>query len=142
MIKRSVLIVSMALAAGCGPEEKKGEEEVEYPPIDVAGRVCPPDSIASWENTGAPFLYSNCTGCHSSELPDGQRQNAPVGVDFDGYFNTRMWATRIFYRANSDVSGMPPSVSLPPEVRPNRDDLADWLACGAPTEEDLAEQQD
>lgn len=141
MILRMTFIFSLALAAGCGAPEDKGDEEPEYPPIDTAGRPCPPTSIASWENTGAPFLYSNCTGCHSSELPDGQRQNAPVGIDFDGYANTRTWASRIFYRAGTDVGGMPPSVSLPVEVRPNRDDLADWLACGAPTEEDLAAQE-
>lgn len=136
------LMVSM-LASGCGGGDAKdgGEERV---PIDVGAIPCPDGNTLTWENFGQPFLMSQCVGCHSSHLGDGQRAGAPVGVDFDTYELTRQWGSRIYVRAGTNVGGMPPAGG-PCDSREDancdaaydRLNLTNWLACDAPMEADL-----
>lgn len=126
--------ILMSLAAGCTKEGDAPEGPAARVPIVTDGGACPPESFLSWENFGEPFLLDQCTGCHSSALPEGTRQNAPMGVDFDGYENTRAWGSRIFARAAIDVSMPPAYIEIPGE----RALLAEWLRCDAPTEADIA----
>lgn len=91
---------------------------------------CPTDSELTYENFGAPFLLSWCNGCHSSSLPEDSRQKAPLGIDFDTIDKVRAHSARISARGAGDAPSMPPSGG-PPEA--DRQKLAEWLACGAPS---------
>lgn len=78
-----------------------------------------------------------CTSCHSTDLVQGERADAPLGVDFDTYDLVRANAQRIFARAaddQMDPTWMPPAGGPTVDERYN---LGDWLACNAPREEDL-----
>jgi hypothetical protein len=91
---------------------------------------CPPESELTYENVGAPFLLSWCNGCHSASLPEGSRQSAPVGIDFDTIDKVRAQSARIAARATGAAASMPP-VGGAPEAERQR--FAEWLACGAPS---------
>ncbi|MFO0618883.1 MAG: hypothetical protein U0414_40215 [Polyangiaceae bacterium] len=115
-----------ATVAGCTIED---EEPVE-PPKALAQRECPPDSVLTYENFGGPFIYSYCSGCHSKDLPEGMRQDAPLQSDFDTLASTRLWAARIWARAADHNTTMPP-IGGPDDE--DRERLGEWLACGAPS---------
>lgn len=97
----------------------------------VVGPVdCPPTSTLSWDNFGGPFFLNWCTGCHSSALGPGARQNAPLGVNFDQIEGIRVHKDAIDERAVHDTL-------MPPAGGPNTEQrrlLGEWLACGAPGE--------
>lgn len=92
-------------------------------------RPCPEDSSLTYANFGRPYMLDHCTGCHASALPEGERQGAPLAVDFDSLEDVRAQAERIWARAGDQNASMPP-------VGPPGDDeralLGEWLACGAP----------
>jgi len=94
---------------------------------------CPPASVLTWENFGEPFLLTWCTPCHSSYLMDigdpNERQDAPVGSDFDGYDHYIDWETKVYERAAAENSQMPPAGGPTAEERAM---LAEWIACGSP----------
>ena len=99
-------------------------------------RPCPSGSFLTYENFGGPFINSNCTGCHHSGLGDGERQKAPLGVDFDTVALIRAQADRIWARSGDQNDTMPPAG---PPGADERALLGEWLACGAPTAADLME---
>lgn len=99
------------------------------PPTRLADRECPPDSVLTYESFGGPFIYSYCSGCHSKDLPEGMRQEAPMGSDFDTLDATREWSARIWARAADHNLTMPP-IGGPDDDE--REMLGEWLACGAP----------
>jgi len=99
-------------------------------------RPCPTDSFLTYENFGGPFVNNNCTGCHHSALADGERQNAPPGSDFETVALIRTHADRIWARSGDDNATMPPAG---PPAAEERALLGEWLACGAPTADDLDE---
>ena len=99
-------------------------------------RPCPSDSFLTYENLGGPFINSNCTGCHHSELGTGERQGAPLSIDFETIALIRAQAERIWARSGDQNSTMPPSG---PADAGERTLLGEWLACGAPTAADLAD---
>jgi hypothetical protein len=133
----AAVLVAVALG-GCGGE---GAPEPNTPappdaPETLAERTCPEESPLTFEDFGGPFLYSWCTSCHSSGMPEGQRQNAPVGVDFDSLEDARAWADRIWLRAADH------NITMPPVGGPDTDEramLGEWLACGAPSLDDPGE---
>jgi uncharacterized membrane protein len=95
----------------------------------VDGRDCPPGSAATWQSFGQAFLLDHCVGCHSSQLPEGQRALAPVGVDFDTHELAMGWLDRIYARSADGNLTMPPVDAVSAE---DRERLGDWLACGMP----------
>lgn len=99
-------------------------------------RPCPSGSFLTYENFGGPFINSNCTGCHHSGLGDGERQKAPLGVDFETIELIRAQADRIWARSGDQNDTMPPAG---PPGADERALLGEWLACGAPTAADLME---
>ena len=120
-----------ALLLGCGGE---GTPEPETPPPPgapetLAERACPEESFLTFQDFGGPFFFDWCTGCHSSAMPEGERQGAPPGVDFDTLEDMRAWADRIWARAGDHNETMPP-IGGPHEEE--RVALGEWLACGAP----------
>ena len=102
--------------------------------LTVAERPCPPHSELSYESFGAPFFSNWCQGCHGSARGAGERQGAPPQVSFDDAAAVRAQASAIWRRAADDNATMPPVGGPPPELRVQ---LGEWLACGAPTRDDL-----
>lgn len=108
-------LVLAALLAGCLPEPM---------PIDEA--ACPPEGTAlTYDNFGAPFLAAHCNSCHSTGT-----SGAPSAYRFDTPEDVRLHKDRIFIRAAAANVTMPPGPDDPSQAE--RDDLAEWLACGAP----------
>jgi uncharacterized membrane protein len=126
-----VALLAIAAVIGCGSDETSDEAPDETPD---AGQVeqtvaCPEDSPLTYDSFGDPFMRNWCTACHSSDLPAGTRQGAPVAVDLDSRAGVLEWTARIEARA----LGEPPT--MPPTPGPSADErtlLAEWLACGAP----------
>lgn len=133
--------LALVLAA-CGGEETVDESEADlegeggsasvYESLEE--RDCPEDSIVTFEDFGGPFMMTWCNGCHSSGLPEGERQGGTMGVDFDTIELIRAQADRIWIRSGDQ------NVTMPPVGGPDafdRELLGEWLACGAPTNADL-----
>ena len=97
-------------------------------------RPCPEDTTLSAENFGAPFLLTQCTGCHHSSLPASERAGAPLDINFDALADVRKHAPLIWARAADSNATMPP-LGGPPQDERTR--LGEWLACGAPTAAEL-----
>lgn len=107
------------LLVACGPEE-------------VAEDPCPSVPALTWENFGKGHLDKHCNGCHSSQILPHQRNNAPVGVDFDTWDGTVQWGERIWIRGLSTEAPMPPGGG------PGVDELAafdEWMRCEVVGEE-------
>jgi hypothetical protein len=119
-------------ASEAGSDGSTGEPPTEYPSLDE--RPCPDDSFLTWENFGAMYLYNYCTGCHASGLPADQRQGAPIEVNFDELADVRAWAPKVWARAGDQNATMPPVGAAGGEERAL---FGEWLACGAPTDEDF-----
>lgn len=101
---------------------------------DLDERPCPDDSDLTWENFGGPFVLTYCTGCHHSELPADVRQNAPYAINLETVELVRQNADRMWARAADQNATMPPAGAAADD---ERELLGEWLACGAPTNEDL-----
>ena len=119
-----VLAACLALAA-CGNDQGNTADDPLPPPPD-------PDtcetSYLRYDNFGEPFALDWCRGCHSSAVPAGMRQKAPMGVNFDTQADVARWRERILIRAAGDNPTMPPAGGPADEERAL---LAEWLGCGA-----------
>lgn len=115
-MKRILVVV---LAAACDPA-----------PVSMAQWPCPTaGTSATYTSFGAAFLDENCNSCHSADA--GGRHGAPTTIRFDTLDDVHQHASRIFERAAGPNDTMPPGPDVKPPVD-QRDQLADWLACGAP----------
>ena len=80
-VKHALTLLTL-ITLGCAGEEEQAAE-------------CPPDSFLTYENYGQPFLTTWCTPCHSSHLEAlEERQDAPLGVNFDSYadcYDRALW---------------------------------------------------
>jgi hypothetical protein len=114
---------------GSSGDGGSGDEASDEGGGALADRDCPPDSFLRHDNFGAPFFAEYCTGCHSSQLPDDMRQDAPPGVDFETLDGIRARADRIYLRAADGNATMPPVGGPGDEERVL---LGEWLGCGAP----------
>lgn len=108
-------LVIAVLAAGC---------------IDTAVPIedmpCPPEGTQlTYETFGAQFLDTHCNSCHTTS-----RHGAPRSFRFETLDDIRLHSARIFIRAAGPNTTMPPGPTDPPADE--RDQLAEWLACGAP----------
>ena len=84
----------------------------------------------SYESFAGPFFLDWCTGCHSSSLQEGQRQEAPLDVNFDTLDDIRQRRELILAFA-VNTHKMPPAGG-PTDAE--RDLLGQWFSCGAPAE--------
>jgi uncharacterized membrane protein len=115
----SVLLVASACGNDVGMPTP-GED----PPVDPS--VCE-TSYLDYSNFGAPFVANWCRGCHSSSVPAGMRQNAPIAVNFDDEADVLEWKERIRIRATGDKPTMPPAGGPSTEERAL---LGEWIDCG------------
>lgn len=95
---------------------------------------CTHDPELTYDNFGKPFLQAYCNGCHSSLVPDGLRNDAPVGIDFDTYESVLRWRTRIDIRTTVSEGGQSPEGTqiMPPGGGPTELEYElfhEWLAC-------------
>jgi hypothetical protein len=82
----------------------------------------------TYENFGKAFFTGYCNTCHSA--PDGERRGAPEAYVFGSVDEIRINKVRIFRDSAGTNDSMPPGPDDPPLAQ--RDQLAEWLACGAP----------
>jgi len=95
-------------------------------PMELEDMPCPTSGTAlTYESFGQAFLGEHCNECHSNS-----KAGAPSGYKFDTHDQVQKHASRIFIRAAGPNVTMPPGPDDPPESA--RDQLAEWLACGAP----------
>lgn len=105
----------LALIAGCGEA-----------PLTLAEQPCPAAGTAlTYPSFGQRFFADHCDRCHTAA-----RHGAPEGFRFDSLAEVRRHAARIFVRAAGPNTTMPVGPDDPPADQ--RDQLAEWLACGAP----------
>lgn len=98
-------------------------------PIEMSEYDCPPAGTQlTYQNFGAQFLNTNCNTCHASSA--GHRHGAPESYAFDTIEGVLAHRDRIFVRSAASNVSMPPGPVDPPAEE--RDELAEWLACGAP----------
>ena len=120
-------LASLLVLAACGAEDPE--------PAPVSGfttvweRPCPEDSIVTWQTFGAAFVRTWCTSCHSADLPEGMRRDAPLDVNLDTAGGVRRNLERVWSQAADGNAVMPP---LGGPDRAERERLGEWLACGAP----------
>lgn len=106
------------LLAGCS----KPYEEINDQP-------CPPGGTTlRYQTFGAPFMSAYCSSCHGADALD--RMGAPGDFIFDTAAQIERHRDRIFVRSAAGNDSMPPGPQDPP--RDQRDQLAEWLRCGAP----------
>jgi uncharacterized membrane protein len=108
------VVLALALAA-CGDT-----------PVTIDEMPCPETGTAlTYDGFGKIFLASRCNTCHTTS-----KSGAPGKYKFDTVEDVRRLADRIFVRAAGPNVTMPPGPDDPPATE--RDQLAEWLACGAP----------
>ena len=98
----------------------------------VSAQVTAPAEIAPvYEGDNgilANIFRQKCLSCHLSTLPAGQRDSAPVGVDFDTFATAKQFGDEIVERA-VELMDMPPSGSLSDE---EKQALLNWKTLGFP----------
>ena len=110
-----MVLATLALTMGCGVTID------EYP--------CPPEGTdLTYESFGKAFFSRHCNSCHSGVT--GEREGAPGVYVFETLEQVRAHKDRIFVRSATTNDSMPPGPDDPPIEE--REDLAEWLACGAP----------
>lgn len=120
---RSLALVVALAACGNDVATQVGDDEPPPPDPDACET-----SFLDYGNFGAPFVVNWCRGCHSSAVPAGMRQRAPLDVNFDTEADVRLHAERIRVRSTGATPTMPPAGGPSAEERAL---LAEWLACGA-----------
>ena len=91
----------------------------------MVGTSCLRQPPLTYENFGDNLLDRHCNSCHSVYSREGQRGQAPLGVDFDTWDDVLEWADRIDARSVSSET-MPPAGGMIPEERVL---LGEWLRC-------------
>lgn len=121
---RSWLSLAVLLVA-CGTDVRPPSENVD--PNDPIADKCD-TSYLDYNNFGEPFTLNWCRGCHSSTIPQTQRQKAPMTVNFDTLADVQKWSERIEALAATDTPTMPPAGGPSPGERAL---LREWIECGA-----------
>lgn len=95
--------------------------------MEIQDWPCPQGGTKlTWDNFGKGFMQRNCQWCHGGT----ERRGAPSEYDFGSVEAVRKLAPRVFARSAGPNATMPPGPDDPPASE--RDQLAEWLACGAP----------
>ena len=95
-------------------------------PMEIDDMPCPTSGTSlTYASFGQQFMGDHCNSCHASA-----KSGAPGKFKFNTHDEVKQHASRIFVRAAGPNVTMPPGPDDPPESQ--RDQLAEWLACGAP----------
>ena len=98
-------------------------------PVPIDDYACPPEGTQlTYETFGKQFLGVHCNDCHNAS--EAHRHGAPESFRFESVDDVRKHADRIFVRAATTNTTMPPGPDDP--SLDERELLAEWLACGAP----------
>lgn len=127
------LLMAHGDEGGCGGEEEDdhgGELEVGPP----TGAQCPEGSTLTYEEFGRPFMESYCLRCHSADVTGGAREGAPADHNFDTLIEVQGLAEHIdgMAGAGPDATNEIMPIGDPTPTMEERQQLAEWLACGAP----------
>jgi hypothetical protein len=127
VLASTLLLFTMGHGDGCCGNS----EDVLGPPT---GTTCPPSSTLTYVNFGQAFMASYCTRCHSSTLSGTARMGATTAHDFDTQLGIQQVGDHIDQTAGAGPAAtndqMPPSAPVPTMME--RQQLAEWMACGAP----------
>src|SRR5438445_13336809 len=115
----SLVVVLVACGTDVRPPDENGDPTPSAPACDK--------SYLDYGNFGAPFVLNWCRGCHSSTIPQTQRQKAPMTVNFDTLDDVQNWSERIEALAATDTPTMPPAGG---PSQAERDLLREWIECG------------
>jgi len=124
-----------------GSSGDDGESGDEGEAHDVpTGAICPPgeETTITYTNFAADFFKFKCVTCHSADLSGDERFDAPESHDYDTRADVMehgqdidKWAGAYMSQVNDF---MPPDdaedIDFP--TRREREDLAQWIACGYP----------
>jgi hypothetical protein len=128
VIAATILSFCMGHGDGCCASETS----VLGPPT---GATCPPGSQLTYVSFGAKFMTDYCTSCHSSTLSGSARMGATLYHDFDTQLGIQQVANHIDETAgsgpNATNESMPDGDGPVPTLA-EREQLAEWIACGAP----------
>jgi hypothetical protein len=113
-VVRIAAVIVISMMAAC----EKGEE-TDLP-------ECSHDPELTWDNFGSPFMQQFCNGCHSSLVPPENRNDAPIGVNFDTYHGVLEYRYQIRSVTNAEAPSMPPGGG--PTVDQYAD-LLEWMDC-------------
>jgi uncharacterized membrane protein len=119
------LFASLVLLVGCGTDAV--DRTPDDPPLDP--EACETETYLRYDNFAAGFSADWCRGCHSSAVPEGGRQDAPLDVNFDTEADLVKWRERILVRATGATPTMPPAGGPSEEERQL---LREWIDCGMP----------
>ena len=125
-----ICVLSGVLLGSCTSEQEP--KDPDGPWRALVERPCPEGNFLSWENFGDPFFRNWCTGCHASTLPEDDRRDAPIDVNFDSLDSVRGKLDHIWLLAADGNRTMPPAGG---PSHAERELLGEWLACGAPSED-------
>lgn len=114
-MRRLALVAVAAVTAWACGEERGGPPEIQCSTADVPSYA----EMTVWQT---------CNQCHSTALPEGQRDDAPMGVDFDDYATAAHYAREAQEWVYFDL--MPPGdMGVPVEEKQS---LYVWAQCGTP----------
>ncbi|HEX6278229.1 MAG TPA: hypothetical protein VFZ53_34525 [Polyangiaceae bacterium] len=131
----AMALVFLCFSFSCGEGKNDGDPPIDPGPGPSTGSVCPSEETLTYENFGRGFLEAYCTRCHSSELSGSERHGAPAGYNWDLIESVREHAALIDRMAAAGPiatnTTMPPRDDPAPTVA-EREQLGEWLECGAP----------
>jgi hypothetical protein len=135
-----LLIFSLPMAmgheGGCGGEEED-DDDGDHDGLErgpPSGAVCPEGSALTSDNFGRSFMESYCLRCHSESVTGAARMGAPSDHNFDTMIEVRGLAEHIDEMAGAgpeSTNEIMPTTAPKPTLT-EREQLAEWLACGAP----------
>lgn len=128
------LLAALALAA-CGGAEARSEAPTSGATCPAAGTTLRYTGGTGPVDFGRAFLTTYCTTCHAADKVGLARQGAPDHANFDSLAIVRDHLGLIDQRAAAGPmatnTAMPP-VGLPAPTLQERQQLGEWVACGAP----------
>lgn len=134
------LVSGVQLSAACGSDDDDGGDhdhdggEHDKPVGKPSGAECPGGSTLTYESFGQQFMSDYCVRCHSSSVMGADRKGAPAGHDFDSLAGIQLVSDHVDQKAAAGPSSI--NTAMPPsDPRPSmeeREQLGEWLACGAP----------
>jgi hypothetical protein len=129
--RQAVLGMLAILALGCGPSRPPIPDAATLAPT---GSTCPPDSTLTYESFGREFFDEYCQTCHASTVRGGARQGAPASHTYDTQAMIASAIEEIDLRsaAGPDALNEDMPRSYPVPSQREREQLGEWLACGAP----------